>query len=360
MTPTFQRYISQIIPFGIIFFVFGFVYALLEKGILGELNYYPSTNFPYDFKVSLFFSFTMGAVGFAVGIIEILYLKKLFLNRSFAQKIFVKTLIYILINYILTLIFFPIATILDLQTGIMDPRVWERLLIFITNLYYISIVLYTALTLIVALFYAEINENIGHGVLKNFFTGKYHKPVEEERVFMFLDMNSSTSIAEKLGHIRYFEMLREYYADISESVIEYFGELYQYVGDELVVSWPLKKGLPNNNCIRCYYSMKENLKNQAEKYTSKYGLVPSFKTGFHFGKITTGEIGVVKKDIIFTGDVLNATARMQSLCKDYDVDIIISGDLTKKLSLEPEIRIQSLGENKLRGRNENMILYTIQ
>lgn len=360
ITPKLQRYVSQITPFGIIFFFFGLIYALLEKGLLGGLNYYPATGLPYDFAVSLYFSVTMGGIGLIVGIIEVLYLKKLFANKSFVQKILFKTLIYILINYIFTTIFFPVGTSLELQTSILDLHVWNRFLIFITSFTYLSIVIYTALILIISLFYAEISENIGHAVLKNFFTGKYHKPIEEERLFMFLDMNSSTTIAESLGHIRYFEFLCEYFADISESVIQYAGEIYQYVGDELVVSWQLKNGLTNNNCIQCYYSMNKSLINQTEKYIKKYGFVPTFKAGFHFGKVTVGEIGVIKKDIIFTGDVLNATARIQSLCKDYEVDMIISGDLIKKLNLESEIRIKSLGMNKLRGRKENMILYTIQ
>jgi adenylate cyclase len=63
MTPKLQRYISQITPFGIIFFVFGLIYALLEKGLLGGLKYYPSTGLPYDFEVSLYFSFTMAGIG---------------------------------------------------------------------------------------------------------------------------------------------------------------------------------------------------------------------------------------------------------------------------------------------------------
>ena len=75
---------------------------------------------------------------------------------------------------------------------------------------------YMAAVIIVSLFYAEVSENIGPGVLANFFTGKYHTPIEEERIYMFLDMKSSTTIAENLGHVKYFEMLREYYSDLSE------------------------------------------------------------------------------------------------------------------------------------------------
>ena len=73
---------------------------------------------------------------------------------------------------------------------------------------------------------------------------------------MFLDMKSSTTIAESLGHVKYFEMLKEYYSDLSDPIIKYSGEIYQYVGDEIVVSWKLKNGLQNNNCIQCFFAMK--------------------------------------------------------------------------------------------------------
>ena len=172
-------------------------------------------------------------------------------------------------------------------------------------------------------------------------------------------MQSSTTIAEKLGHVKYFEMLAEYYSDLSSSIIQHRGEIYQYIGDEIVVSWKLQNGLLNNNCLKCFFAMKEAIKNQSIKYNSKFGLLPYFKAGFHYGKVTTGEIGVIKKDIIFTGDVLNTTARIQGLCNTYKVDILISGQLLKKMNLDSEFRVEALGEKELRGRDEKVELFTI-
>lgn len=359
LSPKTQRNISRIIPFGLIWFVFGLVYALIEKGILGELDYHPSTGIPYEFEVSFLFSLSFAAVGLFIGTIEILFLNSQFINKSFGKKILYKTLIYVLMNFTFTVIAFSSGTALELQTNLFDPHVWDRLGIFLTNFAYLSVEIYTALTLGVSLFYFEISENIGQGVLKNFFTGKYHKPTIEERIFMFLDMKSSTTIAEKLGHVKYFEMLSEYYSDLSESIIKYSGEIYQYVGDEIIVSWKFENGIRSNNCIQCFSDMKKNLKNQAEKYHEKFDVVPTFKAGFHLGEVTTGEIGAIKKDIIFTGDVLNTTARIQGLCNDYKVDLLISGDLLKKLDLDSDSRIKSMGKNELRGRKENVELFTI-
>ena len=205
----------------------------------------------------------------------------------------------------------------------------------------------------------EISDNIGQGVLLNFFKGKYHQPIEEERIFMFLDMKSSTTIAEKLGHVEYFKMLKAYYSDLSDPIVEHAGELYKYVGDEVIISWTLQKGLSNNNCLNCFFAMKQALKQQATKYHATFGLLPTFKAGLHYGKVTTGEIGVIKKEITFTGDVLNTTARIQGLCNDYQTDVLISAQLVELLNLDEEFQLQELGETELRGRNEKIDLFTI-
>ena len=193
----------------------------------------------------------------------------------------------------------------------------------------------------------------------NFFTGKYHSPTEELRIFMFSDMKSSTTIAEQLGHIKYFELLKEYYSDFSEAIIQHFGEIYQYVGDEIIISWKYEDGIANNNCLKCFFAMKEDLHKRADWYSATYGVIPTFKAGLHFGKVTTGEIGELKKEIIFTGDVLNTTARIQGLCNQLNVDLLISGDLRQGIPIQPKFTIQSLGKNELKGKEESMELYTV-
>lgn len=255
---------------------------------------------------------------------------------------------------------YPIAVSMELNTNIFDPRVWKRLSVFLLSFTHVSNDLQLAVQLGLSLFYTEISENIGHGVLVNFFTGKYHTPKEEQRIFMFLDMKSSTTIAEKLGHVGYFELLNEYYIDLSDAIIKNSGEIYQYVGDEVVVSWKYKKGIENNNCIRCFFAMKQDLWKRADWYEKNFGVIPGFKAGIHFGNVTTGEIGALKKEIIFTGDVLNATARIQELCNQYGVDLIISDDLKKNLAIDAELNLQSLGKVELRGRAENIELFSIK
>ena len=209
-------------------------------------------------------------------------------------------------------------------------------------------------------FYSEISDNIGQYVLLNFFTGKYHHPVEEERIFMFLDMKSSTNIAEKLGHIKYYEFLKEYYSDLSDAIVAHAGQIYQYVGDEVVVTWKIKSDKNNINCIDCFFSMKQLLIEKQDKYLKKYGVAPTFKAGIHLGKVTTGEIGKIKKDFMFTGDVLNTTARIQELCNKYEVKLLVSKKIVDLLSFNMDYKTIELGKTTLRGKDEKITLFSIE
>lgn len=359
LSPKAKRNLSRIIPFGLAWFIYSTVYSLLEKGLLGDLTYYPSTGNPYSFPRTILITPIIALItGLGIGTIEVFYVNRLFARRTFAQKIIYKTLSYLTLICFFLLALGVLYNTIELQTSPLNELVWRNVSLFFLSYAFWSVVIYICSIIAFSLFFNEVSENLGHGVLTNFLTGKYHKPTEEERIFMFLDMKSSTTLAEKLGHVHYFEMLKEYYADLSDPIIDYAGEIYQYVGDEIVVSWTLPSGLHRNNCLRCFFAMKRALQQQSKKYYDRFGVLPQFKAGFHSGKVTTGEIGILKKEIIFTGDVLNTTARIQSLCNMHHVDLLISDHLIQQLSLLAH-EIKPLGESELRGRDERIKLFTV-
>ncbi len=353
-----KRQLVQVLPFGLIIMLFGIVYSLVEQGILGDHPIYPSTGNPYFFNPISAAVLTLIS-GLIVGSIEVFFLNKRFQKNSFLEKIVYKTTIYMFLITAFTLTISTFSVAIELGSTPFDKRVLTNTSNFISSFAFWTIEIYIALAISFSLFYIEVSDNIGQGVLINFFTGKYHRPIEEERIFMFLDMKDSTAIAEKLGHLKYFEMLTEYYADLTDPIIEFGGEIYQYVGDEVVVTWKLKKDKINNNCINCFFAMKSALSNQANKYNLEFGLVPTFKAGIHLGNVTTGEIGVIKKEIIFSGDVLNTTARIQGLCNKYTVDLLTSEQVIRAIDLENEFQPRSIEVVELRGRNEKIQLFTI-
>ena len=136
--------------------------------------------------------------------------------------------------------------------------------------------------------------------------------------------------------------------------------MYQYVGDEIVITWKLKKGLAQNYCVRCFFDMKKALEKKSELYKRRYGLVPEFKAGMHCGVVTTGEIGALKKDIFFTGDVLNTTARILGLCANFQCDLLLSKTMVDQLSLQKDYIVEDLGTPKLRGKNNSINVMSVR
>ncbi|MCB0764475.1 MAG: adenylate/guanylate cyclase domain-containing protein, partial [Flavobacteriales bacterium] len=175
----------------------------------------------------------------------------------------------------------------------------------------------------------------------------------------FLDMRSSTTIAEELGHVKYFQLLNELYTDITDPVVDARGEIYQYVGDEVSVSWPLRRGIGRQRCIRCFLNIRAKLQRRSAYYEQRYGLVPMFKAGFHYGQVTTGEVGSVKKERIFSGDVVNTAARIQNSCNAHGVDNLLSKELLDVLQLPSSYVVREIGNIDLRGKRNAMSLWTI-
>jgi adenylate cyclase len=88
---------------------------------------------------------------------------------------------------------------------------------------------------------------------------------------------------------------------------------------------------------------------RSDFFQSKYGLIPEFKAGMHTGQVTTGEIGTLKKEIVYSGDVLNVSARIQGLCNEYNADMLLSYHLFKKLKLE-NVDFEKIGNLPLKGK----------
>src|SRR4051812_7288648 len=176
--PKTKRSISRIIPFGIIWLIFSIVYTLLEKGLLGNLTYYPATGNPYHFSSAIFLTPTIAFItGLCIGTFEIFLIGKWFSQMSFGKKIFFKSAIYLIMISLFLVITTALSNYIELNTDLFNEKVWDLVWAFFFTYTFLSVVFYVASIILVSQFYAEVSENVGLGVLRNFFTGKYHKPV---------------------------------------------------------------------------------------------------------------------------------------------------------------------------------------
>ena len=221
---------------------------------------------------------------------------------------------------------------------------------------------FLGLSLIISLvsnFMDELHRKLGRDAIFNLVFGKYHQVKQEDRLFLFIDLNHSTEIAEAMGELEYSHFLQDYYYDISEPIARYFGRVYQYVGDEIVVSWPMKKGLRFALCVRCFFAVQKQIRRYEKQYMERYGRVPEFKGALHGGNIIVSEVGKYKSEIASHGDVLNTTARMQSKCHELSADFIISDWILDHVTLPKYLKVEPLGSYQLRGKQQEIELYAV-
>ncbi|MCK0125136.1 adenylate/guanylate cyclase domain-containing protein [Gelidibacter sp. F2691] len=220
----------------------------------------------------------------------------------------------------------------------------------------------TAYFIICSLLFSFIrlaNDKFGKGIIFKMLIGRYKNPREVEKIFMFLDMKSSTAHAEELGHLKYSMLIQDCFFYLNKIINKYDAEVYQYVGDEAVLSWNPKRGIRNLNCIRLFFDFDRKLKRHSRYYQKKYGIQPEFKAGLHTGKIIIAEVGTVKKELAYHGDVINSTSRIQEKCNDYKEALLISEDLMNKLKLTSKFEAISLGDELLDGKTEELKIFAI-
>ena len=218
---------------------------------------------------------------------------------------------------------------------------------------------YFVVLAVAMLFALQMNRMIGANVLRYFVAGRYHRPTAEERIFLFLDLEGSTTLAERLGSARYFELLRRFVDDLTDPIVASRGEIYQYAGDEVVVTWPLAEGVRAANCVRCFFWGRAAVAREAARDTRDFGTVPRFRGGLHGGAVTAGELGDLRRQIVFVGDILNTAARLEEYAKRAGLDLVVSDSLLRRLELPAGVLARRCGELELRGKEAPVAAYSL-
>lgn len=209
---------------------------------------------------------------------------------------------------------------------------------------------------LVIVFMRQLDRLLGPGVLLRYLLGRYHQPRREARIFMFLDLKASTTLAEELGPEAYYGLLNEFFRDLATPVLDSSGEIYEYVGDQVVLTWKQDRGVRDANCIRVFFDFATRIEEKRQTYMERFGVVPEFKAGVHVGEVMTAEIGDLKKALVFNGDVLNTGSRIEGQCNQLGKRLLASGDLVERLVLPPEWSVEDMGDIQLRGKSEPLRL----
>jgi len=291
--------------------------------------------------------------GILFGSLQLMFEKFIYKNVSFGMALLMGSLSYLVA--ILSLLSFAI---LIFSILLEEELQIELFLGILFSREMIPLIIYCFLFASLINFISEIDKKFGPGNLKKMLSGKFYSPKEEFRIFMFLDLRSSTSIAEKLGHIKYSELIQDCFKDIS--VVEKCkAEIYQYVGDEVVLTWEKDEGLKDNRCVQAFVAFQERINSRKRYYSEKYDIVPEFKAGMHLGIITVVEVGEIKREIAYHGDTINTASRIQEECNVLGKDFLISEDMEKQLTAKDHLDLKFEGNIQLKGKMEAKRVYSL-
>lgn len=291
--------------------------------------------------------------GFFTGVFELFIYRERLRNLNFVVGLFLKAASYTVTVYLaIVLVLGAISSI----TGNSDIKL--ELQRFIDKDF--ILLLWQAFKgSIIIVFLFQLDVLLGDGAFRRYMSGKFHKPRKQNMVFMFLDMKGSTKMAEQLGDEKYYSLVDDFFHDISRPIIESEAEIYKYVGDEVIIMWTLNKGLKEPNCLDLFFYIRRKIKRRKAYYIEKYGMIPEFKAGLHSGPVVSAIIGDIRKEIVYSGDVLNTASRLQESCNDMGTDILISDTLKTALAWTGKYNAVSKGSVLLKGKIQEMEIFSV-
>lgn len=220
-------------------------------------------------------------------------------------------------------------------------------------------IMVTLLVTSVMILFIQFSGLVGGRTLRNIVLGRYHRSRTEERFFLFADIVGSTPLAEKLGQAAVHEFLNRVFQIASDPIDEFAGEVYQYVGDEIVVTWPLAEGRPGARPLACFFAIEAALNSAAASFEDEFGALPRLRGALHAGPVITGEVGGSRRAIVFHGDVMNTTSRIENATRELQRPFLVSEDALNRLEGTDSYALEDLGLRQLRGRSAGIRVYAV-
>ncbi|MBT6179313.1 MAG: GAF domain-containing protein [Deltaproteobacteria bacterium] len=177
---------------------------------------------------------------------------------------------------------------------------------------------------------------------------------------LFSDIRSFTSITEQLGAAGTVSMLNEYFTDMVEAIQGEGGMLDKFIGDAIMAGFgvPVSYEDDEDRAMRAAINMFKRLA-ALNKVRQLRGEAPiEMGVGLNTDMVISGNIGSPKRmDYTMIGDGVNLAARLESACKTYSAQILIS-EYTYA-SLKGTYRMREVDKVIVKGKSEPVSIYEV-
>ena len=156
------------------------------------------------------------------------------------------------------------------------------------------------------------------------------------------------------------EFLNEFRKRMTNVIFANGGTLDKYIGDAIMATFgtPTVTEFDTQNAVNAGKQMLASLKewNIERKKEGK----PEIRIGIglHCGEVFTGNIGFEDRmEYTVIGDAVNTASRIESLCKQFQAEFLISDEVYQKV--KDSIRIEKLSPVEVKGKEKALQIYKV-
>lgn len=182
-------------------------------------------------------------------------------------------------------------------------------------------------------------------------------------VVLSADIRDFTGFAAQIGPARAVDVLNRYYALWSLVGERHRGRIAGLSGDTVLAVFGLlgEKDAADRACA-CAFDFLEAFPGLiADLQAASLPVLEGVSVGIHAGSIVAGDLGLPgEKRLGVFGDAISVAARLDSLCREFQQELLLSHPVFRRLSLENQARFLRLGEVLLRNSTQPVPVYGLK
>lgn len=323
----------------------GFLYTLIEDG--------------WNLAALINGSIAGCVIGIVVAYLELFVFTSKLRRASFIYLFLLRIAIYFVIALAITFNLFLLSRAIRYNLSYSEAFYSNEFQTYLKTEYHLVLV-FIFIAIASSVFCLQMARKLGVENMIAFITGKYRTPKKESRIFMFIRIEGIEEMIRKSGDLAFHNFLNDFIHNISEVIMLHKGNIVHYMDDQIVLSWTIQAGIENANCIRTYFEICQEIKEGFEYYYTQYGVLPRPKCALHSGIAIRAEIGEIKSEIAYFGDVLNTTSRILFEGKKINEDIVLSEKVEQLVKIPVYYRKKAVESFTPRGKKQSIQLYSLQ
>jgi adenylate cyclase len=177
---------------------------------------------------------------------------------------------------------------------------------------------------------------------------------------LFSDIRSFTTLSEELGAQGTVAFLNEYFTLMVDCVFREGGMLDKFIGDAIMAAFglPIAHDDDEDRAVRAAIAMIRTCRRWSRERVQRGQRPVEMGIGLNTDMIVSGNIGSAKRvDYTLIGDGVNLASRLESACKAYSAQILLSEHTFKRL--RGTYRIRDIDLVVVKGKTEPIGVYEV-